>query len=108
MKTKVLVLFGGVSSEYEVSLVSAKSVISNMPKDKYDVVMMGITRDGLFRLYKGSPDLLPGDKWLADAGNLEPAPMWAATPFPAPYAWTRPLPTPCWTSTACHRRNGLR
>ena len=73
MKTKVLVLFGGVSSEYEVSLVSAKSVISNMPKDKYDVVMMGITRDGLFRLYKGSPDLLPGDKWLADAGNLEPA-----------------------------------
>ena len=30
---KVLVLFGGVSSEHDISLISAKSVIENIPKD---------------------------------------------------------------------------
>ena len=38
-KTKVCVIFGGVSSEHEVSLMSAKSIIDNIPTDKYDVVI---------------------------------------------------------------------
>ena len=41
----ILVLFGGKSSEYEVSLRSAFAVITNMPKDKYNPVLMGITKD---------------------------------------------------------------
>lgn len=33
---KVLVLFGGVSSEHDVSCVSASYVVSNIPRDKYE------------------------------------------------------------------------
>ncbi|MBQ8015039.1 MAG: D-alanine--D-alanine ligase [Clostridia bacterium] len=70
---KVLVLFGGVSSEHDVSLNSACSVIKNIPAEKYEVIPMGITKDGRCYIYNGSPDMLPGGKWLEDAENLEPA-----------------------------------
>ncbi len=73
MKKKVLVLFGGVSSEHDVSLSSACSVIKNIPADKYEIVAMGITKDGKSYIYNGSPDMLPEEKWLADKENLEPA-----------------------------------
>ena len=73
MKKKVLVLFGGVSSEHEVSRTSASSVIKNIPADKYDVVAMGITKDGRSYIYSGSPDMLPDGKWESDAANLTPA-----------------------------------
>ena len=70
---KVLVIFGGASSEYEVSLNSASSVIKNIPGDKYEVLKMGITRQGEWFLFSGSADDLPGDKWLADPSKLTPA-----------------------------------
>ena len=73
MKKKVLVLFGGVSSEHDVSLNSASSVIKNIPTEKYDVIKMGITKDGRCYVYNGSPDMLPEGKWLEDTENLEPA-----------------------------------
>lgn len=73
MKKKVLVLFGGVSSEHDVSLSSACSVIKNIPTDKYDVVTMGITKNGECYVYSGSPDMLPESKWLEDKANLTPA-----------------------------------
>ena len=70
---KVLVLFGGVSSEHDVSLQSASSVIRNIPADKYEVIPMGITKSGEFFIYNGSPDMLPGGRWLEDKANLEKA-----------------------------------
>lgn len=73
MKTKVLVLFGGVSSEHDVSLVSASSVIKNIPADKYDIIMMGITKEGKSYIFNGNCDLLPGGKWLDDTSFLERA-----------------------------------
>jgi D-alanine-D-alanine ligase len=45
-KLKIGVLFGGRSAEHEVSLVSAASVINALDKSKYDVVPIGITKDG--------------------------------------------------------------
>ena len=71
MKLKTLIVFGGVSSEHDVSLVSAGSVIKNIPKDKYDVLMMGITKEGISYLYTGSPDNLPEGKWLDNPDCLE-------------------------------------
>lgn len=65
MKT-VLVIFGGVSSEHDVSLVSARSVIKNIPSDKYEVLTLGITKDGRWLKFDGDADLLPGDKWAED------------------------------------------
>ena len=73
MKTKVLVLFGGVSSEHDVSLNSACSVIKNIPSDKYDIVKMGITKQGESFVYLGDADMLPGGRWLEDKANLVPA-----------------------------------
>ncbi|MBR6785311.1 MAG: D-alanine--D-alanine ligase [Clostridia bacterium] len=73
MKKKVLVLFGGVSSEHDVSLNSASSVMKNIPTDKYDIVAMGITKEGKCFVFNGSPDLLPNGNWLKDEALLEPA-----------------------------------
>lgn len=61
---KALIIFGGASSEHFVSCVSASYVISNIPTDKYDVVTVGITRDGEWYLYEGDVSFLPEDKWL--------------------------------------------
>lgn len=45
-KTYLLVLFGGRSGEYEVSLMSARSVLSVLDPEKYTVIQVGITREG--------------------------------------------------------------
>jgi D-alanine-D-alanine ligase len=45
-KLKIGVLFGGRSGEHEVSLVSAMSVMNALDREKYDVVPIGITRQG--------------------------------------------------------------
>ena len=63
-KKKVAIIFGGCSSEYEVSLVSATSVIRNIKKDRYDVVMIGITKNGDFYLYNGDIDRIEQNEWL--------------------------------------------
>jgi D-alanine-D-alanine ligase len=46
MKKKVAVLFGGRSAEHEVSLMSAKNVASALDKNKYDLILIGITQQG--------------------------------------------------------------
>ncbi|MBR5774157.1 MAG: D-alanine--D-alanine ligase [Clostridia bacterium] len=61
-KKSVAVLFGGVSSEHDVSLASAENVISSIPTDKYDVYKIGITKDGRWFKYDG-PTELKGSKW---------------------------------------------
>ena len=61
----ILVLFGGKSSEYEVSLRSAFAVITNMPKDKYTPVLMGITKEGKWFLYEDDINLIPDNRWLS-------------------------------------------
>ena len=61
-KKKVAVLFGGVSSEHDVSLASAENVINSIPTDKYDVYKIGITKDGRWFKYDG-PNELKGSKW---------------------------------------------
>lgn len=45
-RLRVGVIFGGRSGEHEVSLMSARSVISALNPEKYDVVMIGITKGG--------------------------------------------------------------
>ena len=45
-KKKIAVIFGGNSTEYEVSLQSAFSVFENINKEKFDIVPIGITRNG--------------------------------------------------------------
>lgn len=63
----ILILFGGRSGEYEVSLVSAAAVLDNIPRDKYDVITVGITRDGRWFLFEGSSDEIRSGRWTESA-----------------------------------------
>lgn len=69
-KQRVAILFGGVSSEHAVSLLSAKSVIENIPRDKYEIIMIGIKKTGEWLLYRGDVEKLPDGKWEDDPDNL--------------------------------------
>lgn len=68
----ILVVFGGKSSEYEVSLRSSECIIRNIPRDKYNVYTLGITRDGSWLYYDGSVDLIPNNEWIS-SGKTYPA-----------------------------------
>ena len=57
-KLKIGVLFGGKSAEHEVSLQSARNVINNLDKNKYEIVPMGITKTGKWLLGTTSNFLL--------------------------------------------------
>lgn len=62
-KTRVAVIFGGVSSEHDISLKSAVNVIENIPADKYDVVCVGITRKGRWLYYPGEVRFIATGEW---------------------------------------------
>lgn len=62
-KMKVAVIFGGCSSEHEVSCVSAYSVIQNLSKEKYDILPIGIMKSGEWFLYSGNTDAIPNGAW---------------------------------------------
>ncbi len=75
-KIKLCVIFGGASSEHEVSLLSAASVLKNIDRDKYDVYQLAISEDGGWYFYDGDPDglkELSGDgKWEMDRAIISP------------------------------------
>ncbi len=47
-KLRIAVLFGGRSGEHEVSLMSARSVLSALDPEKYEITQIGITKDGVW------------------------------------------------------------
>ncbi len=65
-KINLCVLFGGESTEYEISLRSVTSVLENLDKNKYDITTIGITRDGKWRLFDKDTSLIINDKWYSD------------------------------------------
>ncbi len=66
-KNTVAVLFGGCSTEYEVSLQSASAVIQGIDAQKYDIVMLGITRDGAWYKYDGPIQQIQDNTWMRHA-----------------------------------------
>src|SRR5271155_3581564 len=68
-KIRVGILFGGRSGEHEVSLLSAASVLNAIDKDKYEVVPIGITKDGRWLTAADAENLLQG-KLLLEARHL--------------------------------------
>ncbi|MCC6138056.1 MAG: D-alanine--D-alanine ligase A, partial [Bdellovibrionaceae bacterium] len=55
-KLKVGIIFGGKSGEHEVSIVSATSIYKSLDKNKYEVFLIGIDKDGRW--------LIPSDSQL--------------------------------------------
>jgi D-alanine-D-alanine ligase len=56
-KIRVGILFGGKSSEHEISLLSAKSVVEALDKEKYEPVLINIDRNGVWHLKAEIEDL---------------------------------------------------
>ncbi len=72
-KTKICIIFGGASSEHEVSCMSAASVISNINKEKYDLKYLAILKDGRQFLYEGDVEKIADATFANDSENLVPA-----------------------------------
>ncbi len=59
---KVVVLFGGQSSEHEVSCKSAQTIVKAMNRKKYEVLLIGITKEGEW-LYVDNVDQIKDGSW---------------------------------------------
>lgn len=68
-KFKVAVIFGGKSSEHDISNVSAAHVLRSIPRDKYDVLCVGITKRGHWVRYIGSIENIENGSWAHDTDN---------------------------------------
>lgn len=63
MKKTIGIIFGGCSPEYDVSLESSYSVITNINKEKYDIVLIGITKLGDWFKYDGEIENIKNNTW---------------------------------------------
>lgn len=57
------VIFGGQSSEYDISLQSAGAIVKALDRDKYDTVLLGIDRQGEWLRYYGGAEDIVSDRW---------------------------------------------
>lgn len=69
-KIRVAVIFGGKSNEHDVSLVSAAHVIRSIPRDKYDVICIGITKKGHWMKYIGDVEDIENNNWEQHPDNV--------------------------------------
>ena len=60
-KTRVVLLCGGKSAEHEVSLQSAKNVVDAIDRERYEVVLIGIDKQGCWHLCDAEDFLLHAD-----------------------------------------------
>lgn len=72
MKTKLGIIFGGKSGEHEVSLLSAASVISAVNKEKYELIYLGITREGEWKIFEGTAEEIGNGSWTESAKPFNP------------------------------------
>ena len=66
---KVLVIFGGVSPEHDVSRVSASSVLSNIDRKLFEVKVVGITKEGRWIETASSPEKIASGEWEKEGGE---------------------------------------
>lgn len=62
-KKTIAVLFGGMSSEHEVSCISATTIISNIDSNYYETILIGITKEGNWLKVESLEDIKSGD-WV--------------------------------------------
>ncbi|MFA5890101.1 MAG: D-alanine--D-alanine ligase family protein [Actinomycetota bacterium] len=75
MTLRVAVLYGGVSEEHEVSVVSARGVLAAIDRSKYEVLPVAVTKSGLWLLPDQSPEgiyLQPGKMPAVDGSEGRP------------------------------------
>ncbi|MBS5931362.1 MAG: D-alanine--D-alanine ligase [Clostridiales bacterium] len=67
-KKSIAVIFGGKSSEHEVSCVSAVTVIENIDTDAYNLVLIGITKEGKWLRVESTKQITSGE-WYNSKDN---------------------------------------
>lgn len=78
-KLRIGVLYGGRSGEHDVSLCSAASVVAALDKKKYDVIAIGIDRDGRWYV-QDRPEIIP-DKAFGKILSLKKRGRWLVNHF---------------------------
>ncbi len=68
-KISLLILFGGKSSEHEVSCKSAASVLRHINSEKYDIKTIGITKEGNWVLTDSLADSVEDGSWQQNESN---------------------------------------
>ena len=72
-KMKLAVIFGGISSEHDISCLSAASILRNLDKSKYEIHAVGITREGRwYYLPECDADAIESGAWES-RNDLVPA-----------------------------------
>ena len=69
MRKNIILLFGGISGEYEVTLKSVTSIFNHINKDKYNVHLVGITRDGEWIYCGENIESVTNDTWMNVCGG---------------------------------------
>lgn len=69
-KLRIAVIFGGESSEHEVSERSAASIIEHLSAEKYEVLRIGITKEGQWLLFSGPIEHIRNGSWVNDPKNM--------------------------------------
>lgn len=64
---KILILFGGNSYEHKISCLSAKTILENIDRSKYEVTSVGITKNNIWYIFNDNLSLLKKD-WTK--GNI--------------------------------------
>lgn len=63
-KMNLVVVFGGVSSEHDISCISAASILRNADADKYEIYPVGITKSGSWKLFESTDyDSVENGSW---------------------------------------------
>jgi D-alanine-D-alanine ligase len=78
-KIKIGVLYGGRSGEHNVSLCSAASVVNALDQSKYEVIAIGIDRDGRWYVQE-KPEIIP-DKDFGQILSLKKRGKWLVNHF---------------------------
>jgi D-alanine-D-alanine ligase len=69
-KINLVLLFGGQSSEHDISRLSASTIISYIDIEIFNIYPVGITKEGKWLLYSGEYSKISDDNWY---DNGEPA-----------------------------------
>ena len=90
-KLTVAVLFGGASTEHDVSRLSVSSVLRELNREKYEILPVGITRSGEWLLYSGDVSLIADGRWeqpeLTTPCLLSPVPAHHGLMVQTPDGW---------------------
>ena len=69
-KMCVVLLFGGMSSEHEVSRVSVGNFVNNIDREKYETLAVGITKEGCWLYTEATAAQMADGSWEELAGNM--------------------------------------